>query len=125
RGPQGTLFGRNATGGAIRYLVTTPTNKAEGYVEGSLGAWDERNVRAAYGGPITDTLSFRGSFVYEDFGGEVKDPVLNRRVGEQKYIGVRGVAVWKPTADITATLRAQYFKGDQFPILWKSTPGIS
>lgn len=47
KGPQGTLFGRNTTGGAILYYPTTPTYEFEGYVQASYGSYDARIAEAA------------------------------------------------------------------------------
>jgi len=125
RGPQGTLFGRNATGGAIRYISAMPTTQPKGYVELGVGAWDQRSVKAAYSGPITDSLRFRVSYVAEDFGGEIENPILRKRMGQEKYQGVRGVLEWKPNEDVTAVLRAQYFTGNKDILMWKTTPGLT
>lgn len=125
RGPQGTLFGRNATGGAIRYIVALPSNEAEGFADLSVGKWGERTFNAAYGGPITDTLGVRISVVNQQFGGDIENVYLNERIGDSNYTGVRGVVVWKPTDQLTMTLRAQYFDGRMSVPAWKSTPGFT
>ena len=59
KGPQGTLFGRNTTGGAILLVPTKPTDNLEGYVEGSLGKYDLRRVEAVLNVPLSDTLRVR------------------------------------------------------------------
>jgi iron complex outermembrane receptor protein len=59
KGPQGTLFGRNTTGGAVLLVPQKPTHDLEGYVEGSLGNYDMRRVQAVLNIPISDTLRVR------------------------------------------------------------------
>jgi iron complex outermembrane recepter protein len=59
RGPQGTLTGRNAIGGAINYTSARPTNDFEGEVRGTLGNFEERSFEATFGGPINDWLRFK------------------------------------------------------------------
>lgn len=125
RGPQGTLFGRNATGGAVRYISALPTDEAKGAIDFTVGAWDQRGLNAFYSAPITDTLKFRVAYVSHDFGGEIENPIRNERQGKQKYAGVRGVLQWTPTETIDVVLRAQYFSGDQDVFAWKSTPGLA
>ena len=55
RGPQGTLYGRNATAGVINVISRKPTEETEGYVRGYLGNFDRKEIEAAVGGPISDT----------------------------------------------------------------------
>lgn len=59
KGPQGTLFGRNTTGGAVLLVPTKPTDQLEGYVEGTLGNYDQRRVQAALNVPLADTFRVR------------------------------------------------------------------
>lgn len=61
RGPQGTLFGRNATGGLIHMITTKPTDTPEGYVTVTGGSYDLLSTEAAYGGPLADGLRGRVS----------------------------------------------------------------
>jgi iron complex outermembrane receptor protein len=86
RGPQGTLFGRNSTGGAIRYNTRKPTNQFEGRATLKVGSLDRRDVTAMVNIPFTDT--FYGRFQFGSFkrngyvkyatgpaGGDVDDQV--------------------------------------------------
>lgn len=59
KGPQGTLFGRNATGGAVLYETQKPTDKFEGYLRAGYGNYDNREVEAAVNLPITDGIALR------------------------------------------------------------------
>lgn len=59
RGPQGTLFGKNNTGGALVFNLTKPGDTVGGFVEGLMGSYNEQSVRAAVDLPITDTLFTR------------------------------------------------------------------
>jgi iron complex outermembrane receptor protein len=59
RGPQGTLFGRNAIGGAVSYTSARPTNDLEGEVRATIGNYEERSFEGALGGPVNDWLRFR------------------------------------------------------------------
>ncbi|MDB5725247.1 MAG: hypothetical protein JWQ16_2001 [Novosphingobium sp.] len=62
KGPQGTLFGRNTTGGAILLVPQKPTSSLEGYVEGSLGSYDLRRIQGAINVPLSDTFRVRLGF---------------------------------------------------------------
>src|SRR5690606_1768450 len=57
KGPQGTLFGRNTTGGAVLYYPTAPGYEVEGYVEGTFGRYDDRQLEGAITLPIRDDLA--------------------------------------------------------------------
>lgn len=59
KGPQGTLFGRNTTGGAVLLVPTKPTDNLEGYVEGTYGNYDQKRVQAAFNAPLSDTFRIR------------------------------------------------------------------
>lgn len=123
RGPQGTLFGRNATGGAIRYIAEMPTSEFEGYANVTLGRFQQRGFEAAFSGPLSDTLGVRLSVVGNERDGDVNNVTLGEKQGKQSYYGVRGIIQWKPTDTLTAVLRAQYFNSDVQTFIWKSTPG--
>jgi iron complex outermembrane receptor protein len=59
KGPQGTLFGRNTTGGAILLVPTKPKDKLEGSIEGTYGAYNERRIQAVLNVPLSDTFRVR------------------------------------------------------------------
>src|SRR3984957_674210 len=71
RGPQGTLYGKNATGGAISFYSANPSlTTTAGYVEAGYGNYDDRTVRAAIGVPLIDNvLAARVALYYEDRDG--------------------------------------------------------
>ena len=59
KGPQGTLYGRNAVGGVINYVTSRPTEEAGGYLRMKLGDYDSSEVKAAINLPLSDTLRSR------------------------------------------------------------------
>jgi iron complex outermembrane recepter protein len=59
RGPQGTLFGRNATGGAIQFISNAPTDEFEGYGNLTVGSFNQVVVDGALSGPLSDDLQGR------------------------------------------------------------------
>ncbi len=72
RGPQGTLYGRNTTGGLVNFISVKPSHdEASGYASLSYGKWDAVKVEGAYGGPLTDTLAARLSLAYNRADGYI------------------------------------------------------
>ncbi|MEP4147045.1 MAG: TonB-dependent receptor [Halioglobus sp.] len=71
KGPQGGLYGRNTSGGAVRVLSTRPVvgDDFNGYVTGSYGRWDRAGLEGAIGGPITETTAFRIAAATDQGGG--------------------------------------------------------
>jgi iron complex outermembrane receptor protein len=66
KGPQGTLFGRNATGGAVLYQSAAPKDDAVGgYLKGSFGRFNDRSFEAAVNLPLTEGFAFRVAGKYE------------------------------------------------------------
>ena len=64
KGPQGTLFGKNATGGLIHFIPKRPTKEFEGFIDAGYGRFDEVRLEAAMSGPITPGLRARVSGLY-------------------------------------------------------------
>lgn len=89
-GPQGTLFGRNTTGGAVLVTAQKPrTDQVEGYLQGSFGNYDLVNVEGAVNVPLVqDKLAVRVAAAYYDRSGYTKDIVWNKdRDNQHWYTG--------------------------------------
>lgn len=69
RGPQGTLYGRNTTGGSVNVITKKPTAETEGYIRATVGNYDLFKVEAAAGGSISDSLQARIATRIVDRGG--------------------------------------------------------
>jgi len=72
RGPQGTVFGRNAIGGAVNLIPKAPDANPSGYVEATYGAYNRQEIRAGFNVPLTDSLFFRVSGVSKNRKGYQK-----------------------------------------------------
>lgn len=102
-GPQGTLYGRNATGGAINLITTRPSQDFNGYVDFDVGNYDLRRVTAAVGGGVTDTLSLRGAFQYNYHEGYLTDGY-----DDADSTAGRLSALWKPNDKVSLLLIGEY-----------------
>src|SRR5438309_2222617 len=108
RGPQGTLYGKNATGGAVSFYSANPSlTDTAGYVTAGLGNFHDYSVRAAAGMPIIDdVLGVRAALMYETRDGWVHSvvPGVEPLNGIDTYAG-RLTFLAKPRDDLTATLK--------------------
>lgn len=76
RGPQGTLYGRNATAGAVNFVTHAPTSAFEGYGQVSYGNYDELRLQGALNVPIGERVRTRISVDYRDLGEGVVENVI-------------------------------------------------
>ncbi|MGE0830574.1 MAG: TonB-dependent receptor, partial [Hyphomonadaceae bacterium] len=105
KGPQGTLFGQNATGGAINYIAAKPGDVFETGFDVTAGNYGAANFGGFVSGPITDTLGGRMAIRYEHRDGwqeSVSRP--GDRLGEVAFGEARGMLVWRPTDQFSAQL---------------------
>lgn len=75
KGPQGTLFGRNATGGLVHVLSRRPTEEVEAYGEVEISEYDSARFEGAVSGPLMGNLQGRLSFVKNDADGYVDNSI--------------------------------------------------
>lgn len=111
KGPQGTLFGRNTTGGAVLFVPAAPTDKLEGYVRAQLGDYQNRQFEAAVNLPLGDRVALRLAGFYwhrkgytRTVGGETDfttfKPLPVQYFNNQDVIELRGTL----KVDLTDTL---------------------
>jgi iron complex outermembrane receptor protein len=113
KGPQGSLYGRNASGGAINIVTRQPTNEFEGLVRGTYGKGDDFRAQAVLSGPIVeDKVLFRAAGSYRNYDGQLTNEFLNEKVDffEEKNFRFKLLAM--PTDRLTLDLRASYSDAD-------------
>jgi len=89
RGPQGTLFGRNTTGGAINVILKEPGDEFAGYVEAGYGSYERYLVRASVDVPLADSFAVKVSGYFQDDEGYAQNTTTGERVNENDGWGVR------------------------------------
>lgn len=112
RGPQGTLYGRNATAGAINVISRVPGEILNGYLEATYGNYDAMRLEGALGGPLTDSLSARLSFQVIDRDGYGTNLTNGRDVDDQSTYALRAQVRFEPSSAFDLTLSADYFHQD-------------
>lgn len=137
KGPQGTLFGRNATGGLVHYISKKPTFEGtEGYVDLQYGQFDtnanadQYTVEAALGGPLSDTVAGRAAFRYNRQDGYLNNlyPLsqptagslgsgspgsgAGADMGDDDTFAGRTTLLIRPNEDLDITLSANYARTD-------------
>ena len=108
RGPQGTLYGRNSTGGSVNILSTRPQGDFGAEMDFLYGDYDWTRFRGAINAPIVeDELSARVSIVREDRDGLQENTFPGGTVSNDiDALAVRGQLLWTPTDDLSVLLKA-------------------
>jgi iron complex outermembrane receptor protein len=110
RGPQGTLYGRNASAGSVNISTTLPTDAFSGYGKVTIGNYDDIDVEGAVGGPVLgDKLLVRIAGFSEDRGGYGRNITTGNPVDNKVASGVRGTLIFQPTSDFTGTVIVEHY----------------
>ncbi|MBT9516027.1 MAG: TonB-dependent receptor [Methyloversatilis discipulorum] len=114
RGPQGTLYGKNTTAGAVNILSNKPVFENGGYLTLGAGTKKLRTIEGAVNGKVSDTLAIRASFYNEERDGFTRNPLLGERVGDVDKQAYRLQFLFKPTQDFDALLKihSRTYDGD-------------
>ncbi len=111
RGPQGTLFGRNATGGLAHYVTQKPTDQFDAYGNFTLGSYKQTRFHGAVGGPLGGDLAGRVAAQYNRH-----DPYVKNRSGDDLNNGndwaLRGHLLWTPGENLEWLFSARISKQD-------------
>lgn len=108
RGPQGTLYGRNANAGVISLITGRPTSTLTASATGSVGSFDQYGLRGHVSGPLTPRLSFRLFGMFDRSGGYGRNLLLATRINGHKNVGARASLRWKPSTDLIVDLIGTY-----------------
>lgn len=112
RGPQGTLYGRNATGGVLNLITRVPGEEFQGNVGVTYGSRDRIQVVGGVEGRILDDTNARLSFFHEDRDGDQRSIVDGRSINAMDAIGVRGTVVTRISPALEVTFRGDYYDGE-------------
>jgi iron complex outermembrane receptor protein len=107
RGPQGTLYGKNTTAGALNVTTRPPSFTPEGRAEVSVGNYDFVQAKASVSGPLSDTVALRLSSSATTRKGTIRDVTSGEDLHRQRNLGVRGQLLWNASPSLNFT-----FSGD-------------
>ncbi len=124
RGPQGTLYGKNTPGGAIRLITRTPGDEFEaqaGALMGSFGRWQ---VKGYISSPLTEDFALGFSVLHDENDGYVTDPVDGKEYNNEDTTVVRMKGNWDASDNVNVVFSMDYTKEDVLLTLGRSEVGL-
>ena len=111
RGPQGTLYGRNATAGVVNLIPNVAsTEEFEGFIRGEVGNFDTRRLSAMVNVPVTDEFALRFAGALTDRSGFDLNTFTGARVNGRDLWSTRVSAAWEPTEEFRANIIWERFE---------------
>jgi iron complex outermembrane recepter protein len=108
RGPQGTLYGRNAIGGVVNFYTKRPTKDYEGYASVDFGNYDTVNTEGAVNAPVSDKVQIRASWGTYSHSGYFYQPLANAHYGDDDSKSARLSVAFEPVDGFTGLIYGQY-----------------
>ena len=112
RGPQGTLFGRNTTGGAVSVITKKPSEDFYAKGEIGYGRFDEVKAKAAINIPVSDKVFTSFSAYYIDDAGWQRSVITDEKYNSKEALGVRGAVRVLPSDNVTWDISADWSTQD-------------
>ena len=109
RGPQGTLYGRNATGGSVNILTNRPTFSTKAGVSLTYGNYDTVNAEAYYSTGLSDTVAMRVAGQIQNHSGYGENRLTGADVDNKHSQAVRGQLLFEPNERLTILVGADYY----------------
>ncbi len=113
RGPQGTLFGKNAIGGAVSMHTTKPSDTYYGRAELTVGNLSAFVARALVSGPITDNVFGKVSASFRSRDGFVESVITGKEMSDQGNGGIRGTLLFEARDDVEIQVTADYNRSEE------------
>lgn len=108
RGPQGTLYGKNTTAGAINITTRQPSFDFEGRAEVSLGNLGFKQAKAAVTGPLSDQIAARFAVSSTSRRGTIFNVATGNWINEQDNLGLRGQVLFRPNDNLDVILSGDF-----------------
>ncbi|WP_445376370.1 TonB-dependent receptor [Niveispirillum fermenti] len=111
RGPQGTTFGRNSTGGAISVKLKKPSEEFGGFMQASYGSYDQILLRGDVNVPVSEKVLTKFTGFYTDDRGYVTNVANGERLNSLTNWGARGAVRFLPNDDVTVDVALEHMDG--------------
>jgi len=112
RGPQGTLYGKNTIGGALKVVTRKPGQGLHASGSIAVGSYDQRELKLNASGPISDTVGIGAAFLRSKRDGFVEDEVLDRDYNDKNTTAARGAIAFTPSSTVRVDVSADYSQDD-------------
>ncbi len=112
RGPQGTLYGRNALGGTINIITKRPSDEFEAMLSADAGNFNRRLLQGVVSGPLSDSVRGRIAFSTENRDGYIRNLSNGEDLNDSDYAMVRGSIAWDLTDRIEVLLSGFRYRDD-------------
>lgn len=112
KGPQGILYGRNATGGAINIISRAPSAEKSAQFDIGAGSYNQKIVRGTVSGPLSEGAHGRLSFLHNQDDGDTQNVLLNLRGNSSDVNALRGSLEFLPNDKLIVTVNARYYQNN-------------
>ena len=112
RGPQGTLYGKNTIGGAIKFVTRKPDQDIRAHLTMGYGSYDQFDLNVAISGPLSETVAIGASFMRATRDGYVEDQVDAREYNDRDTNAARFAVAFTPSDTFRIDLTADYSVDD-------------
>jgi iron complex outermembrane receptor protein len=112
RGPQGTLYGKNTIGGALKFVTRKPGQDFRATGSIAIGSYDQFDLKGAVSGPISDTLAAGVAVMRSKRDGFVEDRNDSREYNDRDSVGGRAALAFTPSSNVRIDLTADVSKDD-------------
>jgi iron complex outermembrane receptor protein len=124
RGPQGTLYGKNTIGGALKLVSRRPGQEWRARASGAYGEYNLLDVQGSISGPLTDSLAFGLSGLRSTRDGYVTNPVTGEQYNDKNTVAFRGVLAWDPVDNLSIDIIADYSSDNAALVVGQATNSL-
>ena len=121
RGPQSTLFGKNASAGVINIVTKKPSFENFGKATFEIGDYNSKVAKIYYTGPINDSVAYSVSANVNQRDGQSDNPVTGNKLNDRDRFGYRAELLFAPAEDFSARLTLDYDEFDEICCVVGST----